>query len=538
MDERERPRGRPAGRQGPRLLPAPSARPAAGPGTALARPRPGGNRGARAPARFPGLPAFLAMLLLPGCMITPQRTELGPFYYHRPLPDTPGTESALLWPFFQRIRSERVSQFAVRPVFNYRISETEGIRGRVREIQALWPLFLHRTSEGMNASRTRLYPILFHHRFNHPGGETEVDTFVLPLIFTGRDGNQGRYFGLFPLGGVLKGIFGRDRIRFALFPLYADSRIRGHRTWNVLWPIFEYSQGDNWRSFRVFPFVSWKKRDNWFEKLYILWPFFGRVQEWLSTERATDSWFFLPFYARQQTPFGYVKYYLYPFFSYQRSENPGNRFKAWEVPWPFLSFMRGDNFHKNYFWPFWGRGRFKQEYRKDFAAYPIYRFYSYRTDVSVNTRLFVLPFYWDKHVSDFDGNLLGRRDKVWPFLDLAWSRQTGAFRLRTLSPLWFRDPEGFERNYGDFYTLYTREVHLNGLLDQKILWYRWYRATEESRDTALAEGKSEEEAAAVPPASNPLEGPDRGGAGDDSWTRRMIRQLRDIGLWPDVETSP
>ena len=477
-------------------------------------------------------------LLLQGCMVKPGRTELGPFYYKRPLPDRDGTESAVLWPFFQRIRSEKVNQFGIRPIFNYRIAQTEGIKGTIKEIQAIWPLFLHRTTEGMAESRTRLYPIVFHHRFNHPGGETEVDTFVLPLIFTGRDGNRGRYFGLFPLGGILKGIFGRDQIRFILFPLYADSRIGEHRSWNVLWPILEYSKGGGWRSFRVFPFVSWKQKDNWYEKLYILWPFFGRIQEWLSTERPTDSWYILPFYGRQQTPFGYVRYYLYPFFSYQRSENPGNRFKAWQVPWPFLSFMRGDNFHKNYFWPFWGRGRFKQEYRKDFALYPIYRFYSYRTDVSVNTRRSILPFYWDKHVSDTQGNLLGRRDKVWPFLDLAWSKQTGAYRLRILSPLWYRDAEGFERNYGDFYSLYKREVHLNGVLDQKILWYRWYRRVQEDREESLAEDRAVEKALAASPEEALPGSPADAPGGEGSWTRRMIRQLREIGLWPDVESSP
>ncbi len=472
-------------------------------------------------------------------MVKPGHIELGPFFYHRPLPDGEGTESAVLWPFFQRLHTEKVNEVALRPFFNYRISETEGTRGKVKEIQALWPLFLHRESEGMAASTTRLYPILYLRRFEPPDREPKVDTFVLPLILTGRSGEQGRYFGLFPVGGLLKGLFARDEIRFLLFPLYADARMGEHRTWHVLWPIFEYGKGGGRRSLRVFPLFSWKQKDDRYEKLYILWPFFSRVQEGLGRERPTDSWYFLPFYGRQQTPHGYIRYYLYPFFAYQRSENPRNRFRAWQAPWPFLSFMRGDNYHKNHFWPIWGRYRFKEDYRKDFALYPFYSFYSYRSDVSVHTRRFVLPFYWDDRVSDLEGNLLGKRDKVWPFLDLSWSRETGACRLRLLSPLWFRDPDGFERNYGDFYALYRRQIHGDGVLDQKVLWYRWYRRVQEEREGNG--GLGAQSAPDVPAVSLPgrlPESPLDEWAGKESLPGHLLRQFRQIGVWPEDGASP
>jgi len=498
-------------------------------------------------------------------MVTRERTELGPLYYERPLPRGNGTESAVLWPFFQWTRSDKVQEFGVRPVFNYRFADTEGIHGKIREIQALWPLFLHRETEGMAYSRTRIYPIFYRRKFEHADGEKEIDTFLLPFLLTGRDGARGRYFGLFPLGGVLKGIFGRERITFVLFPLYADTQALSFRTWNVLWPIFQYTKGERQSGFSVFPFVVWKQKDDWYKKLYILWPFFGRIQEWLNTDHPTDSWFFLPFYARQQTSYGYIHYVLYPFFSYQRSENPGNRYRGWQVPWPFLSFMRGDNYHKNFFWPFWGRSRLKGDYRKDFALYPVYWFYSYRTDVGTNTRRFVLPFYWDKHAMDAEGNLIRRRDKVWPLADYQTDTTTGDARLRILSPPWFRDPDGFERNYGDFWAWYKREIHPEqGVLDQKVLWYRWYRRIQEDRQEGAphagdgpGNGAQEEGAVAPgpgdPSAPEAAEWPVRrsgGGAGGlapeespaDAWAgpgtegARVLSPLREMGLVP--EASP
>ena len=57
-------------------------------------------------------------------------------------------------------------------------------------------------------------------------------------------------------------------------------------------------------SFRCWPLFGWKKKEDWYNKVFVLWPFFSRVQLYLGTDRPTDSWFFLPFYGSQQTPFG------------------------------------------------------------------------------------------------------------------------------------------------------------------------------------------------------------------------------------------
>ncbi len=119
-------------------------------------------------------------VLLQGCMVTKEHTELGPFYYKRPLPRGNGTESAILWPFFQWTHTEKAKEFAVRPIFNYRFANTEGIKGKVREIQAIWPLFLYRESEALAYSRTRVYPFFYRTRYRHADGEKEIDTFLLP----------------------------------------------------------------------------------------------------------------------------------------------------------------------------------------------------------------------------------------------------------------------------------------------------------------------------------------------------------------------
>ena len=405
-------------------------------------------------------------------MVKQGHTELGPFYFKRPLPEGEGTESAVLWPFLQSYSSPGVRQLAFRPLLNWRTAETGGLNGNVFEVQALWPLFLYRRTEGVSRLKTRVYPVFFHRRFHRPEGDEEVDTALLPFVLTGDSEKLGSYFALFPLGGVLKGFFAQDKIRFFLFPLYAEAWKGEHHSRHILWPFFSYGKGGGRSSLRIFPFYGRKERENWSKKVFVLWPFFARAQEWLGTERATDSWFFLPFYGRQQTPFGQISYYFYPFFSYQRNEKPGNRYRAWTLPWPLVQGMRGDRYWKTYFWPFWGKSRVSDYYEKEIAAYPIYWFSSFSTLDSRTARRYVLPLYWDTHKTDKSGRELQKRLKVWPLLELNRERQ-GQSHLNLLSPLWFRDPAGIERNYGDFWTLYREESSGEGREIHRILWYRW-----------------------------------------------------------------
>ena len=481
------------------------------------------------PLRTAGVLLFLLIFLVSaqGCAIKKGHTELGPIYYKRPLPENQGTESALLWPFFQKYSSTTVKQFAFRPLLNYRIEETDGPNGNVTEMQSAWPLFLHRKTQGLTLSRTRVYPLFFHRHFRHPEGDDDVDTFLLPFLLTGNSGSQGKYFALFPFAGELKGIFGADRIRFLLFPLYAESRSKEHRSWHILWPFIKYGKGGGKSSFRIFPFVGWKEKENWNKKLFVLWPFFVRAQEWLGTEHPTDSWFFLPFYGRQRTPFGKIHYFLYPFFSYQRSENPGNRYREWQIPWPFFRMIRGDNFRQTYFWPFWGKYTHKDRYHKDFALYPIYWFYAFGTRETITTRRYVLPFYWDRRVMDHSGQGIRKRIKVWPFLDRT-KDVNGKSSLSFLSPLWFRDKNGFERNYGDFWTLYHGERDPDGRTDQRILWYRWY-GSDPAQSAATGTGTSTK----ANPGEEDIPGPHPQSPGEDllgetPWIKELIKPFKEV----------
>jgi hypothetical protein len=465
-----------------------------------------------------------------GCMVSKDRVEMGPFYYRRPVPRPEATESAVLWPLFQKYKSPTVSQVAFRPLVNFRWEDTGGeLRGNMYEVQALWPLFLYRRTEGTTRLKIRLLPAFNHVRFEHPDGSEEVDTSLLPFVLTGSSPEEGSYFAFFPFGGTLRGLFGKDRIRFALFPLYADTQQGDHRSWHLLWPVFRYSKGGGKSSFQFWPLFGWKQKEDWYKKVFVLWPFFARVQLGLDTDRPTDSWFFLPFYARQQTPFGKIDYFLYPLFSYQRQERPGYRFREWTLPWPFVQIARGDRERRNSFWPIWGKHT-KPEYANTFFLYPVGRIVSYGTPAQRTQRRYVLPLYWDWRVTE-EGRFAQGRFKGWPFWDYT-KRGEREKEFRTISPLWFWRPEGgFERNYSDFWKVYVQRSWPDGFQEKRFLWYPWYTVAPDHAGEGQAAEEVPEGAADGSSLSGPPDTENTGWLSESAALEGLFDQVKGLGLW-------
>ncbi|MEW6444406.1 MAG: hypothetical protein AB1640_26005 [bacterium] len=462
-----------------------------------------------------------------GCMTGKDRVELGPLYARRPLLEEPGTEWSFLWPFFDGRSGEKVRQFGFRPVLNLRRESQTGREGDRTELQALWPLILYRQTEGCERRTLRLFPLVYHREFVHPEGREETDDFVLPFFLRGRSSDsEENYLALFPLAGSLRGLFGKDRIRFLLFPLYADSRDGEHRSRNFLWPFVQYSSGGGKSSFRVWPFYGRKEKEGSYKKTFVLWPFFAHVQERLGRERPLDSWYFLPFYGRQQTPFGKIEYFLYPFFSYQRNEAPGNRFREWNAPWPFFSIARGDRYRKTYLWPFWGRQE-RGSYERDFIAYPIYSHSVYASAGRMSEGRYLLPFYWAWSLTDRKEERTAHF-KIWPIL----SRSAGLEdrrNLNVLSPLWFRDRDGFERNYGPLWTWY-RHRSTDFEEEYRVLWHVWRSPGETCNEAGVGAAAQVPSGEAAPELEPELAASADSGEPDaredrlpgEAWLRRLL----------------
>jgi hypothetical protein len=412
-----------------------------------------------------------------GCVVSRGRVELGPLSYTREVPGMEKREQGVLWPLFHCSSTRDSREYAFRPLFDVRV-EHEGRAEATTELQALWPLILYRKRP--DEFRVRLFPVFHYTDYRHPDGVRDVDWALLPLVFGGTADRQGSYCAVFPLGGVLEGLLGKDRIEFVLFPLFAHARDGEHRSWNVLWPFFQYGHGGGRTSYRAWPLFGRKWKEGSYHREFLFWPLVVHQREREGLERPTESWFFLPFYGNQQTPFGRIQYWLFPFFSYQRNERPGNRFREWNAPYPFFSVAYGDRRRKVSLFPFWGRNVVDRT-ESIFALYPFYWSLRETTGTSVERRYWVLPFYWSRDLAPSGGE--GGRErfvKLWPFLDYELGAE-GVSRVRALSPLWFRDPEGLERNYSVFWQWYeeTRQP-AQGVLSRRILWFSQHRAAKVS----------------------------------------------------------
>ena len=420
------------------------------------------------------------------CLSAKGNIELGPLYYDREVPDSGGREGALLWPFFQWESTPSIRQYGFRPLINLRWENEQHPDKKMTEIQAVWPIFLYRRNA--EEFRIRVYPIFHYTHYYDPDRPRDTKWALIPVLFGGRTRDQGSYFAIFPLGGRLHRYFGKDTVRFFMFPLYADAVDREHRSWNVLWPIFQHGHGGGKTSYRFWPLVGRKSKEGVYQKEFLLWPLIMHLRERIGLEHPTESWFFIPLYGKQGTPFGSIYYALFPLFSYQRNEKPNDRLREWTAPWPIFTYGKGDNYSKLYFWPLWG-DKVTGGFETQFALYPLYTYYIHRSKTSMTRRYWCLPFYWSMERKGLPEAGGGERTiKIWPFMDYASKEERE--RIRLLSPLWFRDPEGFERNYSTFWQLYTREEFRGRLVSSRILWFYDYEGLDDMEDKENEPGES------------------------------------------------
>ncbi len=428
--------------------------------------------------------AFLLGLSTSSCAVSKHRVELGPLYYKRYVPGTDQREEAILWPFFQRTIAPAVREYKLLPLCTLRREwSQESVTNT--ELKALWPLMLYRKNG--DECRAKFFPVVHYTRYRHPDGNWDTDWGILPFVLGGRAEQEGSYFSLFPLGGLVKGLLGKDRIWFALFPLFAHARDGDYRSWHILWPFLQYGYGGGRGSYRIWPLWgrTWKK--DVYQREFMLWPFVVHMRERQGLEHPTESWFFLPFYGHQQTPYGEIYYWAFPLFSYQRNERPGNRFREWTLLYPLVRVAHGDRLHTFHVVPFWGRSS-SGHTESVFALYPLYWFQVDEKEDIIERRRWILPLYWSKEQIPREGHLRRAMSiKVWPLLD--YERNEQISRIGCFSPLWFRDPDGFERQYGPFWRWY--EQIYNRQTDSfscRLLW--WYQGDRVDYGLEDAEGNT------------------------------------------------
>jgi hypothetical protein len=161
------------------------------------------------------------------------------------------------------------------------------------------------------------------------------DRWTVGLAFGGRTGEGERYGGLFPLAGVAKQRFGRERIEFLLFPLFGRSRDRhGFVRTHVLWPFFSFGKGGGRSLWRIWPFYGRDVREGEWDRRFALWPFLHWRTERPGEPTERRVRLVLPFYGEARSEHARSRFVLGPL--YMSAENDRTGARSLDIAWPFF----------------------------------------------------------------------------------------------------------------------------------------------------------------------------------------------------------
>jgi hypothetical protein len=381
-----------------------------------------------------------------------------------------------LGPFYERVISPAGHDVrAYRPL-------TSGVVDPVQDRDmrdVLWPLYVGRRIHHESQWRAGVF-----YGFRHGDHEAaRKRTWLIPFYFQGRTTEGKTYRALFPLGGSIHDILGRDYVEFALFPLYLHTTFKDQKSTSFLWPIYSRTTGDTIHRWRIFPLYGESHSEGKFDKRFILWPIWNDVRYHYPNSKGSGFMLF-PIAGRLVLTDQTTTWVLPPFFRFTRGEERS----FIHAPWPFFQYSSGD-VDKLYFWPLWGRKTFENVDRR-FFLWPIFWHSTADYPESIQTRHMMVPFFsHTKRVSktlneDGEAEVVERRHRIWPVYSYVRRGETSRFRTLALWPL--PDYSSVERNLAPLWTLYSRVAHEDNV-DSEILWglYRNLKRGEEARSWSI-----------------------------------------------------
>ncbi len=337
----------------------------------------------------------------------------------------------------------------------------------------LWPFGLYRTLE--EESFFQFFPLIYHKRQLDPNGLPETNGFVFPLVFWGDSADEGFYFGNF-FWGDLYGLFGKDELQFRGGTIYMHFRDEGYHSSHVLFPMVNWVWGDGHDGWRIWPFYgNYSKQDidgnPVYDRTFAMWPFFTHQWNNLNNPFPSETLFFFPFYGSITSEHHSDHTLLWPLFRWSSTQYEDG--EQWEVraPFPFIQIGRGVRESKTFLWPLFGLKTSATKYLQ-YCLWPIQRFERLDLEHVLEERFWFLPIYWQydyAYKTGPDAGTTRSEIKVWPLFK--YRKETdGGQSVSLLSPLWFKDPEGFDAIWDPLFRVYHEDVRDDGSILTRVLW--------------------------------------------------------------------
>ncbi|MFH1625593.1 MAG: hypothetical protein ABID54_10650, partial [Pseudomonadota bacterium] len=259
-----------------------------------------------------GTIALLLIILVSGCatsLTNNRRLNMEPLFSYNEDIDRESTELDAVGPFFTFQSKPKQEEYGFRPFFYVRKKKEE----HFKEIEYLYPLGKYRKTDQERVFQ--FIPLFSSHKDLTEETKKPSDFGFFP-VFWGKDENGESYGGLFPLYGRLKHRFGKDQIRFVLWPIYSDSKEENTWTYNILWPIFSYTTGGGESGFRVWPLYGRQEKEGEYSKYFALWPIFFFQKTDLDTDNPQTFKAVFPLFVDSSSPERDSTTFLWPFFHF------------------------------------------------------------------------------------------------------------------------------------------------------------------------------------------------------------------------------
>lgn len=370
----------------------------------------------------------------------------------------------LLGPFLKYESKGSETEYALRPLF-YRAVDEEN----VSQTDVLYPLFGHKSERG--ASSFHLLRLL-QYDFGPRESGSRNRSYLFPFLFYGEE-EEGRYLAFFPFGGTLYRWFGRDRISFALFPLYSHTERDTTHIDNILWPFFARIKGENESGFKLWPIYGQSRKEGVYQKRFFLWPFFFSESTGLDDEQPVHFSAAWPFYIDRRSAESTYRAVLWPFFS--RTENLAKGYTSWNLPWPLVRFTTGEDYRGVKILPFYADETIDVK-RQRWYLWPIYKIEEMDSGLLTRRRDRVLFFlYSDLKEDKWEAEKSLRRIDLWPLF--GYKRTNGVKHLHIFSLLepFFPENPAIERLWSPLWRLYQQKWDNQGHKVVSLLWnLYWY----------------------------------------------------------------
>jgi hypothetical protein len=372
-----------------------------------------------------------------------------------------------LGPFLNYERKGEEREFGLRPLYFHAADPVEGIGYS----EYLYPLATRKTEPSLSFFQG-LHLLNYDFGPREKGGDNKFSLF--PFLFYGRTEDRGNYFAFFPLGGKIYDLFGRDEIRFALFPAYSQTRKKGTTVTNLLWPVFARVSGEDESGLKVWPLFGTAEKQGVYRKRFYLWPIFFRYDLRLDSADPMHRRVIFPLFVGEESPQLSSRTYLWPFFSHL--EDRRKDYEEWNFPWPLFRIAHGAFKESVRFLPLYANER-TGSLHKRWYLWPVYKIEETRTELLERRRDRVLYFlYSDIRERALEEDTLRKREvSLWPLF--TYERIRGVSHFHTLSLLepFFPENRGIERNWSPLWRLYQRKWDTHGNEVSSFLWNLYWK---------------------------------------------------------------